>query len=827
MYYHVISSLPIETISPHYTFPMYAHSRVPPMPKMQKKEIKKYLLQVLEAINTPPNETILMVTDANYLKVLLGITAAGKVLGELCQCTIEGYEDLHVVYLPNPLAAKHNPQVMRDIGIANKMIGSLLKGKRFSMKNANAGKLNHYPFFDYSQKVTDTLKMLMKCPELAIDVETTGLKFYSNKMVSISFSPNKTDSYVFWLYKDSAMMKMIGKFLHLYTGKAIYHNASFDVTNLVYHFFMSHLDDFAGMLQGIDTLTKYVEDTRLLAFVSLNSTIRPSLSLKDLAYEYLGKYEEDVKNILDHSKEKILVYNGKDTAGTFYIYEKYWQMAQDEDQMDIYQNIMRASLPKIIQMQLTGMPLHMPQVRKVEKLLATEVRKSYRILRASTAVKNVEAFLAERRALKKTAKAKKKVYSPDECFEKFNPNSPDQLVELLYQELELPVLLTTKTGSPATGGKLIERLMEIPQVTPEIRALLDALFQFKKSSKLLNTFIPAFKAAPKTPSGYRLFGNFNLGGTFSGRLSSSDVNLQQLPSSGRLGKLIKSCFKAPKGWVMVGIDYASLEDRVNALITKDKNKLKVYTDGFDGHCLRAYYYFSDEMKGIDPSSVDSINSIKKKYPDHRTWSKAPTFALTYLGTIFTLMNNLGWSKDKSTKVYEAYQEMYQDSVEFTNQNLRQACEHGFVKVAFGLKVRTPLLHTTDFGEHVFQGAYGQETRTLGNAAGGQSYGMLNSRAGNEFFELLKKYPKFRTAILPIADIHDAQYFMVKMSPKLIAWMNKQIVKCVEWQDLPELRHDKVKLTGELDVFHPTWKDENTLPHNAPPSYINSILSEAA
>ena len=75
-------------------------------------------------------------------------------------------------------------------------------------------------------------------------------------------------------------------------------------------------------------------------------------------------------------------------------------------------------------------------------------------------------------------------------------------------------------------------------------------------------------------------------------------NLQQIPSGSTYGKIVKQCFISPPGWVFAGADFSSLEDRINALITVDPNKLKVYTDGYDGHNLRAFYYFGNEMPDI-------------------------------------------------------------------------------------------------------------------------------------------------------------------------------------------------------------------------------------
>ena len=75
--------------------------------------------------------------------------------------------------------------------------------------------------------------------------------------------------------------------------------------------------------------------------------------------------------------------------------------------------------------------------------------------------------------------------------------------------------------------------------------------------------------------------------------------MQQIPANSTFGKLIKSCFAAPEGWLFVGADFASLEDRISALTTKDPNKLNVYTMGFDGHSLRAYAYFKDDMPDVE------------------------------------------------------------------------------------------------------------------------------------------------------------------------------------------------------------------------------------
>ena len=95
-----------------------------------------------------------------------------------------------------------------------------------------------------------------------------------------------------------------------------------------------------------------------------------------------------------------------------------------------------------------------------------------------------------------------------------------------------------------------------------------------------------------------------------------------------MGKLVKSCFQAPRGWLWACSDYAGLEDAVNTLLTRDPNKVKVFTDGFDGHSLRAATFFSADLPDIDINDAKSVNRIKKEFGEFRDKAKSPHFALT-------------------------------------------------------------------------------------------------------------------------------------------------------------------------------------------------------
>lgn len=247
--------------------------------------------------------------------------------------------------------------------------------------------------------------------------------------------------------------------------------------------------------------------------------------------------------------------------------------------------------------------------------------------------------------------------------------------------------------------------------------------------------------------------------------------------------------------------------------------------GFDGHSLRAYAYFKDQMPDIVDGCVESINSIAKLYPALRQSSKDPSFACTYGGTYRTMVKNLGWSEEKSREVENSYKELYTHSIKWVREKIEQATVDGYVTVAFGLRVRTPILKSTILNTKQTPFEAESEGRTAGNALG-QSYCMLNNRAVNELMTLVRDSEYF-DSILPMAQIHDASYYLVRADAKIIKYLNDHLVKAVQWQELPEIVHDTVKLSGKLGIFYPTWVNEYTIPNYATIEEINKIGEDIA
>jgi DNA polymerase-1 len=389
--------------------------------------------------------------------------------------------------------------------------------------------------------------------------------------------------------------------------------------------------------------------------------------------------------------------------------------------------------------------------------------------------------------------------------------------------MDLPVLQTTTTGSAATGGKVIKRLLDHPKA--EVK-LLKAIIDLSKVDKLLTGFLPAFKALPIQRQGsgdlngtWWLNGDLKTTGTQSGRLSSSNINMQNLPAT----KLVKSCFRAPEGYLFCFADFSSLEAKINALLTDDPNKKKVYTQGYDSHSLAAYAYFSEQMLDIDPGSVESINSIADKYSDLRSASKPVTFASQYGGTWKTLVNNLGFSEEQAKDIEQRYLDMFEVSTIYAETLKRKAMKQGYIDLAFGLKLRTPVLAKTVPNSKLSAKA-AAEGRSVYNADS-QSYGLLMNRALIELDKrLAKESDAFQDCILPLNTIHDAGYFLVKNEPEYVHWLNENLIDCMTWQDLPNIRSKDIIIGAELDVGL-SWDSCKTLHNKASLEEVTQFLKD--
>lgn len=816
--------------------------------KTPTAEMKEYLeTEVIPVLQDLKVEYVL-VADVEYFKVL---TKQGKGEALLGYMLNSPYGDFKVGYVPNYRAIFYNPiKIKAKIAQTMNAVKAHANGE-YQDPGSSIIAFEAYPTTD--EDIAEWLEELLKMDmPLAIDIEAFDLKHYNSGIGTITFCWSKTEGIAFPVdyepiegateapygrnVRNEPRRKLLRSFFKQFTQRALYHQISFDVYALIYQLFMKDLLDQEGLLYGLEVMLKNWDDTKLVTYLATNSCAGNKLGLKEQAQEYAGNYAvEEIKDICNIPIEKLLRYNLVDGLSTHYTYEKWWQKLVDDQQLDIYQTLFQPAIKDIIQMQLTGMPLNMARVLEVEQELQLDYDNAVTGMRGTNVVQRFNYRRIEKYVDEMNLKWKKKRTTVTEVLAliqtnqklreelEFNPNSGPQLQDLLFEMLGLPVLGLTKTKQPETGGDVIKDLRN-HVADPDVLLFLNHLVDYKSVDKILTSFIPAMKAAPMGPDGWHyLYGNFNLGGTVSGRLSSSDPNLQNLPANSKYAKKIKSCFQAPKGWLLCGLDFASLEDRISAVTTKDPNKLKVYTDGYDGHCLRTFAYFPEKMIGI-VDTVASINTIADLYPHERFLSKAPTFALTYQGTYITLMKNCGFSKEVAKEIEDRYKGLYKVSIDWVQSKLTQASKDGYITAAFGLRVRTPLLHQVIRGTRSTPHEAEAEGRTAGNALG-QSWCLLNSRAWSEFMTKVRA-SSHRLDIKPCAQIHDAGYTMIRDEIDPIMYTNKHLVEAVEWQAHPEIAHPDVKLGGELSIFWPSWKEEIGIPKGATRQEVFDIIDKA-
>jgi len=772
-----------------------------------------------------------IVCDGEYFKTMSGESKVETNLGYV----LEHGDNQFISYAPNFQRVFYDPdkiksQIHRSLtAIIDHSTGAYSTPGKDIIKTAHYANTNKEAFA--------LLEMLEKMDvDLTCDIEAFSLKHNDAGIGTISFAWNQHEGVAMRVdlledktrIDNKALKIRLAEFFRRHKQKMIYHNISYDVYVMIYELFMGDILDTDGLLKGLSVMLKNWECTQLISYLATNSCAGNKLGLKSQSQEFSGNYaEEDIHDITLVDSDKILPYNLVDCLSTWYTYNKNYPIMVQDQQLNIYQTLFQPSIVDIIQMQLTGLPIDMGRVEDVAFIMQEEENAAATIMKNHPLIKAYLKYKLDEHVDKRNSQLKTKVVTAAEEAHKisWNPNSNNQLQEFLYSDnyLGLPILERTDAKAPATGKDVLSKLKNHTE-DPVVLAFLDALINYKQVNKILTSFIPAFLGAARGPDGWHyLFGSFKLGGTLSGRLSSANPNLQNIPSSSRYSKLIKSCFKAPPGWLFVGLDFASLEDRISALTTRDPEKLKVYTDGYDGHCLRAYTYFSDQMTGIDPTSVESINSIKKSYPALRNKSKAPTFAMTYLGTQYTLIQNCGFTPELADSVYNSFQEMYKVSVKYVDDKLKQAEKDGYVTCAFGLRVRTPLLGQSIRGTKRTPYEVDAEGRSAGNALG-QSWCLLNNRAGVEYMGKVRA-SKYKLDIRPCAHIHDAQYFMIKDNINTVMFMNEHLVEAVNWNDHPDIYHPQVGLGGEVSIFHPNWAHELELPNNASKEEIISCCRE--
>lgn len=554
-------------------------------------ERREYLQELLEVLADLGIEYV-MCGQSDYFKTLTGKAKPAFEVGTLCAPDpryFKKFEHIKVAYVPDYKMSFYAPDKTKDS--ITLTCNAIKADTNNSYIEPGKDIINTAMYPVTPDEIEQALSFLLTKSILAVDIEAFSLHHKDAGLASISFAWSPHEGIAFAVDRGPnnpnhiIREMLIDFFFHSTRGDScinfIWHNAAYDLTVLIYtlHHEIKHAVYNRANLFAILTDYRYVDDTKIIAYLATNSCAGNKLSLKELSLEFAGNYGIDgLEDVTKIPINQLLEYNLKDSLCTFYLYNKYMPILKKENQENIYTHIFLKSLVDVIDMQLNGMPVDIQQVRESKKELSNIYNTAFNKIKSHEAVIQLVEHLKEEEVKKLHAKWKKKRTTANEISLEFNPNSDAQLSILLYDNkfFGLPILGRTERGAPSTKGSYIKALKNHTNDSSIIE-LLDAIIELKDSSILLNTFIPALEDARKAQHNeYYMHGNFNLGGTVSGRLSSSNPNLQNLPSKSRLAKYIKKCIKAPQGWLLVGLDFDSLEDKISALLTKDPNKLAVY-----------------------------------------------------------------------------------------------------------------------------------------------------------------------------------------------------------------------------------------------------------
>ena len=226
----------------------------------------------------------------------------------------------------------------------------------------------------------------------------------------------------------------------------------------------------------------------------------------------------------------------------------------------------------------------------------------------------------------------------------------------------------------------------------------------------------------------------------------------------------------------------------------------------------------------DEFTREVYQNIKEDYKDARQGVKSPYFLLNYKGTYHGLMKKFGYSEAKAKFIERSHLTLYKVYYAYVDSKLDQAETTGFVRLAFGLKLRTPTIKAGVLGG-ADKSDVEQEGRSAGNALF-QSYGMLTLRAFSTFMREVWSHKDYSTTIFPIITIYDSIYLDIPNDLECLDWVNRHLITAMEnISGCPELEHPEVKLGAELEVCISSWAETITLPNNSSKEEIYQLLNK--
>ncbi len=299
----------------------------------------------------------------------------------------------------------------------------------------------------------------------------------------------------------------------------------------------------------------------------------------------------------------------------------------------------------------------------------------------------------------------------DEMFKlaggEFNLNSTPQLRELLFEKLDLPVLKKTKTG-PSTDASVLEELAAEGHEVPKL------LMEYRELEKLRSTYVDALPRLVNPRTG-RIHTSFNQTVAATGRLSSSDPNLQNIPIRTALGREVRKGFVAAAGSVFLGVDYSQIELRILAHFSGDDAFVTAFTRGIDVHRQTASVIFDVPVDDVTPAM--------------RAQAKTVNFATLYGQGSFSLARQLGISRDDAKRFIDTYFERFAGVRAYLDGQVEKARELGYVETLLGRRRYVPELRARNWNVRQFGERVAQNTPIQGTAADMIKLAMIHVQNG--------------------------------------------------------------------------------------------------
>ena len=497
-----------------------------------------------------------------------------------------------------------------------------------------------YSVITRQEELDEWVARLKKSELFAFDTETTSLRYMSAEVVGVSFAIEAGEAAYVPFGHDymgapeqldrEEVLAQLKPLLEDPKQKKVGQNLKYDKNVLANH-------DIC--LEGI------AEDTMVESYV-LNS-VSSRHDMNTLARNYLGEETITFESIAGKGAKQ-LTFNQLDLeqAGPY--------AAEDADITLRLHQVLRPQLAKVGKLQSVYEDIDLPLVPVLSRM---EQRGT--LIRAST-LRQHSQELAERMAeLQKEAH--------EVAGENFNLASPKQLQVIFYEKMGLPVIKKTPKGAPSTAEPVLQELAhehELPRLILEHRSL----------SKLKSTYTDTLPELIHHRTG-RVHTSYHQAVTATGRLSSSEPNLQNIPIRTEQGRRIRQAFIAEKGFKLIAADYSQIELRIMAHLSGDKGLLTAFEKGEDIHKATAA-----EVFGV---ALDEVNS------DQRRSAKAINFGLIYGMSAFGLARQLDVGRKVAQQYIDRYFERYPGVLQYMDNIRKQAHDDGFVETLFGRRLYLP------------------------------------------------------------------------------------------------------------------------------------------